>query len=209
MTTRLDMLVFMSEQTGVRRYHHGDLRPALLEAADRSLRQRGVAQLSLRDLAREVGVSHAAPRRHFPERQDLLDALAEDGFRRLGEAIRRVGADEHVDFATRVLRATSAFVSFATENPALMELMNVTKHQPKKTEVTLAAERAFQPLVDLIHEGQDKHILQPGPYEELGIILYSTINGLTALVNNGFVDPERLEDLTAVAVRQFLRGAAP
>ncbi|MFC7330038.1 TetR/AcrR family transcriptional regulator [Marinactinospora rubrisoli] len=55
---------------------------------EHSLRTRGVGRLSLRDLAREVGVSHAAPRRHFPERRDLLDALAEAGFRRLGESIR-------------------------------------------------------------------------------------------------------------------------
>ena len=57
-----------------RPYHHGNLRQALLDAAERTVRERGVEALSLRELAREVGVSHGAPRRHFPDRQALLDA---------------------------------------------------------------------------------------------------------------------------------------
>ncbi len=52
------------------------------------MRERGVQELSLRELAREVGVSHGAPRRHFPDRQALLDALAEAGFARLGAELR-------------------------------------------------------------------------------------------------------------------------
>ncbi|MEH3088992.1 MAG: helix-turn-helix domain containing protein, partial [Microbacterium arborescens] len=133
----------MTEQTEQRPYHHGDLRGALLDAAERSVREHGVAQLSLRDLAREVGVSHAAPRRHFAERQDLLDALAETGFRRLGGSIREAIDDDGDGFATRVRRATAAFAHFATENPALLELMNATKHQSDESAVTEAAESAF------------------------------------------------------------------
>jgi hypothetical protein len=90
-----------------------------------------------------------------------------------------------------------------------MELMNVTKHHLEKTAVTLAAKWAFEPLVNLIHEGQHKRIIQWLPYEDIGIVLYATINGLAALVNNGFVDVERLEELTSAAVGQFLRGTAP
>src|SRR5919107_3634135 len=69
-----------------RPYHHGNLRAALLEAAERALARGG--ELSLRELAREVGVSHAAPRRHFADKQALLDALAEGGFERLGAEMR-------------------------------------------------------------------------------------------------------------------------
>ncbi|MEW2235322.1 helix-turn-helix domain-containing protein, partial [Streptomyces sp. NPDC024062] len=72
----------MPDTTGRRPYHHGNLRTDLLDAAERSLRAHGAEQLSLRDLARDVGVSHAAPRRHFADRRALLDALAESGFTR-------------------------------------------------------------------------------------------------------------------------------
>ena len=68
--------------TTARSYHHGNLRAALLERAEAVLAEGG--ELSLRELARQVGVSHAAPRRHFPDKQALLDALAMDGFERLG-----------------------------------------------------------------------------------------------------------------------------
>ena len=66
--------------TTQRPYHHGNLRSELLSCAERALSEGGLAQLSLRDLARQVGVSHAAPRRHFADKQALLDALAQDGF---------------------------------------------------------------------------------------------------------------------------------
>src|SRR5262249_42865731 len=66
-------------------YHHGRLRAALLTEAERVLREDGIEALSLRELARRAGVSHAAPRRHFTDRQALLDALAEAGFTRLAD----------------------------------------------------------------------------------------------------------------------------
>src|ERR1700744_1571484 len=70
-----------------RPYHHGHLRDTLLAEAERTLREQGVDQLSLRDLARQAGVSHAAPRRHFADRQALLDALAGAGFTRLADEV--------------------------------------------------------------------------------------------------------------------------
>ncbi|HEX7350174.1 TetR/AcrR family transcriptional regulator [Brachybacterium sp.] len=98
-----------------------------MEAAERTLRARWAAQLSLRTLAREVGVSHAASRRHFPERQDLLDALAENGYARLRKGLCDAVAPHDAEFSTRIRRATSAFAHVATENPSLLELMNAAK----------------------------------------------------------------------------------
>ena len=62
-------------------YHHGNLRQALLERAAQVIAESGVEALSLRALARDLGVSHAAPSRHFPDRRALLGELAKDGFR--------------------------------------------------------------------------------------------------------------------------------
>ncbi|MBT1677558.1 TetR/AcrR family transcriptional regulator [Curtobacterium aurantiacum] len=201
------MSVRSDQPSEQRRFHHGDLRAALLEAAERTLRARGAAQLSLRDLAREVGVSHAAPRRHFPERQDLLDALAETGYVRLRERLCDAVAPHDPDFPTRIRRATSAFAHFATENPSLLELMNAAKHQPQGSRVPRSAAKAFEPLVDLIREGQAKRLLREGPFEDVGVVLYATINGLATLVNTGAIDVERLDELTDIALDQFLTGA--
>jgi len=86
-----------------RPYHHGHLRDALLAEAERTLREQGVEQLSLRDLARQAGVSHAAPRRHFADRQALLDALAGAGFARLALLPRMLRGNDKRPLETLLL----------------------------------------------------------------------------------------------------------
>ena len=84
-------------------YHHGDLRAALLHTAGEMMEKRGLASLSLREVARRAGVSHNAPYRHFPDRQNLLAALAAQGFEMLGAALekrpRREMGEAYVEFA--------------------------------------------------------------------------------------------------------------
>ena len=71
----------------VRPYHHGNLREALLEAAEKALETDGAKSISLRELSRELGVSHTSPRRHFADKQALLDALALRGFERFDDVL--------------------------------------------------------------------------------------------------------------------------
>lgn len=200
----------MATMSDERQYHHGGLREALLAAAEASVRSRGTAQLSLRDLARDVGVSHAAPRRHFTDRQSLLDALAETGYHRLGTEISEAlhTASVRDGFPARVRTAVGAFGHFATDNPALLELMNASKHRGSQA-VGHASTAAFEPIVELVREGQAEGVLRGETPEEIGLILYSTINGITTLRNAGAIGADRLEELTDTVVEQFLRGAAP
>src|ERR1700683_2165031 len=106
-----------------RPYHHGRLRAVLLDEAERTLRDLGIEALSLRDLARQAGVSHAAPRRHFADRQALLDALAEAGFLRLGDELRAAIETAGDDYEAPLRAAATAWIRFATEDAALLELM--------------------------------------------------------------------------------------
>ncbi len=106
-----------------RPFHHGNLRAALLDEAVLVLRESGVDGLSLRDLARRTGVSHGAPRSHFVDRQALLDALASTGFDRLTTAVRRALAGSGPDLAARFRAVAHAYVDFAIDDAALMELM--------------------------------------------------------------------------------------
>ncbi|MER7747386.1 TetR/AcrR family transcriptional regulator [Streptomyces bacillaris] len=201
----------MSDTTERRPYHHGNLRTDLLDAAERSLRVNGAEQLSLRDLARDVGVSHAAPRRHFADRRALLDALAEAGFVRLGEklraAVNEIGDED--DLSARLHAFASAYVQFATENAALTELMNSSKHRPGATAVAEAAAATFGQIGDLIKDGQERGELEGDSPEETGLIIYATVLGITSMLNGGMIEPERIEGLVGAAVTQFLRGARP
>src|SRR5580704_13288470 len=100
----------------MRPYHHGDLSRALVEAARRILEAEGASALSLRAVAREAGVSPAAPYHHFKDKTELLEAVAHEGWETLGEAIaeaRRTSADPRDAIANIGI----AYVKFARENP--------------------------------------------------------------------------------------------
>ena len=108
--------------TAARPYHHGDLSRALVAAGRRILEADGPAALSLRAVAREAGVSPAAPYHHFKDKGELLDAVAEEGWHELGEAIAkgRAAAPTPRSVMTEI---GVAYVRFARENPALYRLM--------------------------------------------------------------------------------------
>ncbi len=190
-----------------RPYHHGNLRTALLEQAERTVRERGAQALSLRELARDVGVSHGAPRRHFPDRQALLDALAESGFERLGAELRAARGRAGGDFRARLQATAAAYIRFATRDAALLELMFAGKHREQAGELHAAAERAFAVLLELIEQGQAEGALEPGEPERVGLVLYATIQGIAALVSAGMVEAQQLDELLADAITHFLRGS--
>ncbi len=190
-----------------RPYHHGNLRTALLVAAERTVRERGVQELSLRELAREVGVSHGAPRRHFPDRQALLDALAEAGFARLGAELRSAVDGAGEDFQARLRATAAAYVRFATRDAALLELMFAGKHGEQSGALNEAADRAFSIMLELIEQGQDEGALEPGEPKRVGLVLFATIQGIAALVTGGMVDADQLDELVADAIAHFLRGS--
>jgi AcrR family transcriptional regulator len=202
-----DNIVRYAANAMTRPYHHGNLRIALLDQAERTLREQGVEQLSLRELARQAGVSHGAPRRHFPDRQALLDALAHNGFERLGTELRRAVDHAGDDFQDRLQATATAYVRFATRDAALLELMFAGKHREPAGALHDAAERAFAVMIELIDQGQAEGALEPGEPERVGLVLFATIQGIAALLNAGIVRPEQLEALVADAIAHFLRGS--
>jgi AcrR family transcriptional regulator len=105
-----------------RPYHHGDLRRALIDAARRLLESEGPTALSLRAVAREAGVSPAAPYHHFKDKGELLDAVAEEGWDMLNEALiqARAKADGIHD---KLVSLGVAYVCFARDNPSLYRVM--------------------------------------------------------------------------------------
>ena len=146
------------------------------------------ADLSLEALARHAGTSARTLGRRFRE---------QTGTTPLQWVI-----------AARVRRAASTFAHFATDNAALLEVMNSTKHRPGASDIPRAAEAAYAPIVDLIRHGQAAGELRAGEPEEIGLVLFATMNGIATLVNTAAIDAERLDDLTDAAVDQFLTGTS-
>jgi AcrR family transcriptional regulator len=187
-------------------YHHGRLRATLLAEAEQTLRERGIDALSLRDLARQAGVSHAAPRRHFEDRKALLDALANVGFTRLDQEIRAAVNSPGDDFPARLQAASTAFVRFAARDAALVELMFAAKNAGQSPGLSEASERLFATVGDLIAQGQQAGALPPGNPERLRLLLVAVLQGIAVLVASGRAAPAQADALIADAVALFARG---
>ena len=105
-------------------YHHGNLRKTLLDRAAEIIAEKGVEALSLRQLARDVGVSHGAPARHFKDKAALLNALAHEGHLRLTIALDAAVEAVGIDPLARHNALGKANIKFALRNPALYSTMN-------------------------------------------------------------------------------------
>lgn len=189
-----------------RPYHHGRLRAALLAEAERTLREQGIDALSLRDLARQAGVSHAAPRRHFADRQALLDALAEVGFVRLGDEVCTAIDQAGEDYQAGLRAVATAYVRFAIQDAALLQLMFTGKNDDKEHgTLPEASTRLFAAASDLIGRGQRASVLPPGDPDRLLLLLIATLQGIASLVSSGRVEPGQTGAIIADAVALFTR----
>jgi AcrR family transcriptional regulator len=192
-----------------RRYHHGDLRAALLAQAEATLRVSGVDGLSLRELARAVGVSHGAPRRHFEDKAALLEALVADGFQRLGAGMAAAVGRDGREFVAVVNDVAIAYIRFATENPALVDLMSGSRFLANAPgPLVNAREASFAPVRRLVEMGQSTGELAVGDVRRIEIFLFATLHGIATMANNKMIDAFD-DQLIFDAVGVLLRGLAP
>lgn len=168
-------------------YHHGNLRAALLDAAERLLRTEGAARLSLRSVARTAGVSHAAPYRHFADRQALLAALAAIGFARLRDGMAAAAARHPDDPRRQLVAAAAVYVRLATEHPELTHLMfgGVLPDDAADEAQRQTAREAFQGLVTIIEGGVRAGVFVERPVAELAATAWSLVHGLAMLLVTG------------------------
>ena len=160
----------MSTLEESRPYHHGDLRATLLAAAAELLAAGGVAAISLREVARRAGVSHNAPYRHFPDRDSLLAALAEEGF---VELARRMDGE-----AGGLAALGQCYVRFAQEQPGRFALMfGASPDKARYPELQQAATALYQRLALAVREtapGRDPQVAT--------LAAWSLVHGLAQLL---------------------------
>jgi AcrR family transcriptional regulator len=193
-----------------RPYHHGHLREALLKAAEKTLASGGVKSISLRELSRELGVSHTSPRRHFADKQALLDALALRGFERFGDALGRAARAGGPDFKGRLTKLARVYVGFALKYPALLSLMFESKHRPDPPrELLEASERAFGHARTTLMEGQAAGEVVQGDPWRLSIVVFSSLLGLVSISDNGKFKGIPLDRLVGDVIEHIILGLRP
>jgi AcrR family transcriptional regulator len=161
-------------------YHHGNLRQTLLEAAYRLVDLEGVDALSMRALARAVGVSSAAPFRHFPDRQALLTAVADRAAGELGRALDEA-ADGCADALTQFRAISVAYVRFAAEHPALFDLMHEQEAGAGRFLGQVGDERRLK-LIALIIEGQNAGLIPEADPELIALTSEALTHGLARMI---------------------------
>src|SRR5258705_3982756 len=177
-------------------YHHGALHDALLQAAERVLERDGIAGLTLRAVAREAGVSHAAPTHHFGDLTGLLSELAAIGFRMFNTAMIAARASEAHPLL-KALANAKAYVAYAQAHPGMYSLMfrneRLDMTRPSLHE---AASAAFQGLANSVGAGRSGPLsgeaLEALSLEQAAAIAraWSLVHGFTMLLLDG-----RLKDI--------------
>jgi AcrR family transcriptional regulator len=167
-----------------RPYHHGNLKQALLEAAVELIAETGPRGFTLREAARRAGVSHNAPYRHFRDRNDLLAAVATDGFDRLTRAMARGG--RKAGPLNRLRRSGLAYVDFALRGPQHFAAMfDAPWNDAEYPECAAAAQRCFQTLLGLVRDCQAAGETRAGDSERLAYHAWSLVHGIAKLANAG------------------------
>ncbi|MEW2556727.1 TetR/AcrR family transcriptional regulator [Streptomyces zhihengii] len=171
-----------------RPYHHGNLRSTLLDAACAAIEETGPAALSLRDLARRAGVSHAAPAHHFGDKAGLLTELAAQGFDLLAGALRAAGGD--------LTEAGVAYVLFAVRHRAHFEVMfQPGLHHPDDPVLDAARRRADEALTSALSSSSPARRAN----SEAKLAAWSIVHGFAALWTSGALPSRDGEDPAVLA----------
>ncbi len=171
-------------------YHHDNLRGALIAEALGFLKNGRAEDLSLRDLARKIGVSHMAPYRHFQTKEDLLAAIIEDGFNKLSEKfelLKAQGVQEFssINFELAFRNQGKAYIQFVLDNPDQARLMfsGLLCDPHKHLAAHEAGQKTFLKLVDLIRLGQmSGYIKKEDDPHFLGLVIWSAVHGSAMLM---------------------------
>ncbi len=196
-------------------YHHGDLHNALIAAGLALLNEGGAAALDLRKVARQAGVSHGAPYRHFADKQALLAAIAEEGFEQLVARLQIALEEAPNSFFDQLLSTAQAYVRFAIEKPALMREMfsGVTIERMTYPTLYSTSKTALNLIIELIQRGQEQENLIPGDPINLTLVAWSQIHGLAMLLVEKQLphiadDPAAIDQLIRFCIQTLYNGLA-
>jgi len=199
-------------------YQHGNLREALVQAGLKLLSEGGVEGLSLRGAAQLAGVSHAAPYRHFKDKDALVAAIAEQGFQLLTASMRGelagLDARQAADTHERLMAIGKGYVRFSQEHPAFLRVIfgGVMAKGRVTPELQQAANEAYETLRGLVAGGVTGGALVGGDADTVSLACWSMVHGLShLLISDAIVLPPGMTGpaVTEVLLRILQLGLRP
>jgi AcrR family transcriptional regulator len=189
-------------------YHHGDLRSTLLKAANILLKEAGIEGLSLRKLADKVGVSRTAPYHHFKDKNQLLCAIAEQGFVRWQQDAEFIFNQVELAPKEKYRQFFHGYISYAADNPELYDLMfgrTIWKQNSATNELREVAFPSFNHQVDMTKRWQEQGLMPSGEDTlRLSQVTWGTMHGIARLLIDGiYADRSHIDEMCDCAVNLF------
>jgi AcrR family transcriptional regulator len=163
------------------KYHHGNLREALIAQGVKLIEERGVGGLTLREIGDRAGVSRTAPYRHFADKAALLDAISEAGFTEFADALEAAVDSVNGRFGPRLEAMGLAYLRFAVERRPYYEVMFGAGCAEERSPGGPAARRAFEVLEAEIRAGQAAGDVRPGDSAALAKVVWALVHGIAML----------------------------
>ena len=190
-------------------YHHGDLRRVLLETATQMINEAGIDAVTMRKLAARAGVSRTAAYHHFGNKQDLLCALAMDGFQQQMAAVDIAG--DRGDFREQLRRFIRSYVKFSAENPEYYELMlggNIWRKGLATDELRSVGDVAFKNLTKQVAKWQELgFIAADADTLRLTQVIFCSAHGISQFIIDGiYVHQTALDAIVDATVDSLVNG---
>jgi len=196
-----------------KKYHHGDLKNALINAGVEILAKEGVSGLSLRKVAQNAGVSHSAPYAHFPDKQSLIAAISTEGFTQLYTELEAAISPYSKNPKKQLLEGVKSYVRFAEENTDTFKIMfsgvlEKEKDYPSFVEIS---SKTFKLVVEVVQACQSASILPTAPADLMAVSVWGQVHGIVSLALEGQVshtvlDRHTIQDLVLFSIEQRIKS---
>ncbi|MCW8855577.1 MAG: TetR/AcrR family transcriptional regulator [Gammaproteobacteria bacterium] len=202
-----------THQARTKTYHHGDLHNSLILKGLEMLNDRGLSAISLREIARNIGVGHNAPYRHFKNKQQLLEAIASMGFRRLKAYNLRLELEYANDPETQLFESAMHLINMANDEPNLFNLMfggNVSLFDCGD-ELKKESQASMQSFIKILSQGQKQDVFNQDNLICQTLATMSLIYGFAMMTSSGMLQeipktPDQMRGFTLQVFDILLTG---
>lgn len=189
------------------KYHHGDLRSALITATIEIINQQGIEGLTMRGLSTWVGVSRTAAYRHFNDKADLLAAAAMEGFKQFSEALKVTRIDLSLNELERFKNMGQAYIKFAVDNPVYYRLMFGDVVIQKSKALNAISDTAFSEIVLMLEMLQAAKFIEKEEAKLQAIYIWSLMHGVASLtIDNKLDKAGDLQQVTAFMQKKIMKS---